>query len=359
METTLSDRTGDERLPSGSIIHWSERAAEKVFVTCGGCRGRRLLRIQGGNRWLGKTLFCHQCTNPRRAGDEKLPSGSVIHWSERDGDKVAATCGGCGKKVFSSTFTSKTGYQNWCCHSCRVGKHTGDERHKSGTVIHWDMRPERDPWTVSITCHRCGHNRFVKVQSIRSETWGGLCSPCVKEIGVPHPLKKYEDKQLLSGSVVLFSRRDECQRKRELLEIWVRCGICGTDNLFRRRSVNKKDFEGYCPKKHTRAEIVRMYQAQTQNGSAHTEQRAPRFDREQFVVRVRKFIVEVWREKGMKSPDKIYRKDVAQKFSLRGWKPTTGAGVWANLEACDELVDVSEGWTAFVLSVVRDASEKS
>jgi hypothetical protein len=89
------------------------------------------------------------------------------------------------------------------------------------------------------------------------------------------------------------------------------------------------------------------------NGKGQVETRAPRLDRQKFLARVRKFIVEVWREKRPSTPDKITREDVAKKFAARGRRPTTGAGVRDNLSRCDVKVD----WKVFVWDVLREAGK--
>jgi hypothetical protein len=48
----------DETLPSGSVIHWSERDptySKRVFVTCGLCGRKRLTTVVRSPRWTG---FC-------------------------------------------------------------------------------------------------------------------------------------------------------------------------------------------------------------------------------------------------------------------------------------------------------------
>jgi hypothetical protein len=58
----------------------------------------------------------------------------------------------------------------------------GDEKHGSGTIIHWDWRdPDNRKNLILITCHECGHDRFVRKQSILyrwkgERAWRGLCS---------------------------------------------------------------------------------------------------------------------------------------------------------------------------------------
>lgn len=240
-------------------------------------------------------------------GDEVLPSGAVVHWDDRDGRRIAVTCGECGEKSYTSSVElGHSARKTWRCHACATGKRRGDETHRSGTVIHWSVRPPDDPWHISITCHRCGEDSFIRAHTIRDDRWNGLCSACVKRFGMPHPRKRYEDQPFPSGSVVLWSRRDECRRDGQLVEVWVRCGICGGENLFHRSSVKTDDFEGYCPGQHSRAEIVRMFQARAQNGSAGAVEKRRRgrqagdtlLDYAEFVANVQACVMDEWRAVG-------------------------------------------------------------
>lgn len=92
---------GDGAHSSGTIIHWSEREAgklAKVAITCHKCQQKSFQWFSWikDPRWQG---LCHDCVsvlgnnNPRKiVQDEILPSGSVIHWSERDKTHVPVTC---------------------------------------------------------------------------------------------------------------------------------------------------------------------------------------------------------------------------------------------------------------------------
>lgn len=53
----------------------------------------------------------------------------------------------------------------------------GDETLPSGSVIHWW---ERDPKTrgVAITCGRCGNKKLASISSIKTPPWTGLCKDC-------------------------------------------------------------------------------------------------------------------------------------------------------------------------------------
>jgi hypothetical protein len=252
-------------------------------------------------------------------GDEVLPSGAVVHWDDRDGRRIAVTCGECAERSYTSSVElGHPARKNWRCHACGTGKRRGNEQHKSGTVIHWSVRPPGDPWSVYITCYKCGADSFIRVKTTRDERWNGQCSECYRKFGSPHPRKRYEDQRLGSGSVILWSKRDECRRDGQLLEVWVRCGICEAEKLFHRSSVKAADFEGYCSK-HTRAELVQMLRARTQNNS----QPPIKFDPEGVrLLEVVNAVIDIW--KAVKSPsisddealDLIKQPKVAQRLRL-------------------------------------------
>jgi hypothetical protein len=58
----------------------------------------------------------------------------------------------------------------------------GNENHNdTGTWIHWGERdPDNPHWSILITCHKCGHDRFHPKSSFKSPSWHGLCTVCVK-----------------------------------------------------------------------------------------------------------------------------------------------------------------------------------
>lgn len=151
---------GDEVvMPWNSIIHWPElftrrmcyesRAELETYVpiTCGNCIIKRTVRVVRGlstdllsadslSSKKGKvfTGLCRVCTNLRReyahkndaTEDEKLPSGSIIHWTERERSRgVPVTCGGCGKKRFMAC--PRPEVMTGLCDRCGRRKHISDE----------------------------------------------------------------------------------------------------------------------------------------------------------------------------------------------------------------------------------------
>lgn len=83
-----------------------------------------------------------------------------------------------------------------------------------------------------------------------------------------------------------------------------------------------------------------------ENGEVHVERRRPRFDRQQFINQLDKFIVDAWQETQPKIPS---REDVAKRFALKGVKPTTGAGVKGRLVVCE----VGDDWDVYVRKVLK------
>lgn len=110
----------NEKHSSGTIIHcpeWDSADKRKMAITCYNCGQKSRIWYSRINdpRWSG---LCHNCTrqheNPRkRMHDEVLPSGSIIHWSERDlnnSRRVMVTCGACGHKRLVQIHPGQTGY---------------------------------------------------------------------------------------------------------------------------------------------------------------------------------------------------------------------------------------------------------
>jgi transcription elongation factor Elf1 len=109
-----NERIGDQVHPSGATIHWSEREdstkrrKQKVAITCHSCNQRCFKWVNShltSADWMG---LCSDCLSRRPSPkkfthDERLPSGSVIHWSERalnNRNRIMVTCGlpNCGEK---------------------------------------------------------------------------------------------------------------------------------------------------------------------------------------------------------------------------------------------------------------------
>ena len=55
-----------------------------------------------------------------------------------------------------------------------------DELRPSGSIIHWS---ERDPKTrrVTVTCGKCGQKGTTEINAIRKQQWTGLCRDCAKK----------------------------------------------------------------------------------------------------------------------------------------------------------------------------------
>jgi hypothetical protein len=216
------------------------------------------------------TGICRDSGHPRKYfGDQTLPSGSVIHWSKREKGKVPITCGKCKQERFANDQSgSLTGkrlrdeYKGYCS-SCARNELNIDEIHPSGSIIHWGERETGLPKNsakVKITCHGCGQKKFVRVtfnKQIRNE-WSGLCSDCIRKR--PSPKKFTHDEHLPSGSVIHWSERDPSNRNR----IMVTCGLptCGKKHLTHIQQTEgqrSKNFTGFCPK-HNLVEIALLLQ---------------------------------------------------------------------------------------------------
>ena len=64
-------KTFDESLPSGSVIHWSQRDAEdvrRVSITCGGCGARRMATTPYFRRSPNWTGLCRSCSKTLSGG---------------------------------------------------------------------------------------------------------------------------------------------------------------------------------------------------------------------------------------------------------------------------------------------------
>lgn len=109
-------KAGYETLPTGSVVHWSERdSAGRVKVTCGSCGQARFVKALNVSREL--TGYCRACSKPRLTGDEVLPTGSVIHWSEREpgGSRgLPVTCGSCGQKRLVRGNITRANFSGFC-----------------------------------------------------------------------------------------------------------------------------------------------------------------------------------------------------------------------------------------------------
>jgi hypothetical protein len=125
----------------------------------------------------------------------------------------------------------------------------GDEKHGSGTIIHWDWRdPEHRKEDILITCHFCGHDSFVRKQSILrlwkgERGWRGLCS-LDAQLPVRRTLKGKHKNPF--GAIIDFDKSPHDHNRA-----WVYCPNYSTCEGLEQRRVDKynKDTQPfYCRK---------------------------------------------------------------------------------------------------------------
>lgn len=116
-----------EVLPSGTIINWSERpdrVPSKVAITCHRCQKKSLASLATIRRsnWSGLCSNCIRQYRPKKKlQDEKLPSGSVLRWSEREQGRVPVMCGGCGQTRLVIDHISRKAFSGICMNCRRTG----------------------------------------------------------------------------------------------------------------------------------------------------------------------------------------------------------------------------------------------
>jgi hypothetical protein len=173
-----TDTTEDEKIPSGSIIHWTERERSRgVPVTCGRCGKKRFMLSPNPKVVTG---LCDPCSRRKHVSDERLPSGSVVHWSERDPDnpsRTMITCGGCGLKRYA--FPNETGL----CFPCSRPRRSDDCKLPSGSIIHFSERALGERKRAMVTCGQCGAKHEMWVGDRFRRTIIGFCPTCTQRAG--------------------------------------------------------------------------------------------------------------------------------------------------------------------------------
>jgi hypothetical protein len=227
--------------------------------------------------------FCLPCGHlqTRFTEDEKLPSGSIIHWSERkQGDEsIWVTCGRCGDKRRLS-HTARCNNWSGLCQSCGGKKHFEEEIHTSGTIIHWGEHDANNPRKlIAITCHECKKKSFAWLLTIKYPNWSGRCAECRQRHG--HPRKYVKDETLPSGSIIHWSERDTDNPEKRVM---VTCGYygkdgyCGKKRLTTRKSVHsskaKNAWTGYCRKHFFDLASVRNLLLGQQNGGPEKDKQS-------------------------------------------------------------------------------------
>jgi hypothetical protein len=306
-----------------------------VPVTCGGCGLKRPVRIECVRRknYDGR---CPKCRLKKYTSDVILPIGSIIHITELEGNRVPVTCVKCledgrpnAKRMRSRNVLSLRGYTGYC-HDCGNGTRRGNEEHPSGTVIHWSERETGVPINkakVAFTCHGCNQKSFTDTKTVLRTDWSGLCLECRLLHGA-HNRKSYE-RELPSGSKVLNMRAPA-----DVNKLGVKCGLCGEVNFFTKKMIRYPDFLGYC-RNHKRHEIALLLQNKTQQRETTIRRgRKPGtlgFNHAAFPSEVNTFILDLWKQQ--QSILAITRDAVASKFQARGER-ISGETIRDRLRTC-------------------------
>lgn len=186
-----------------------------------------------------------------RPAEDTSSKKSAKHRSPR---KINFTCTGCGQ--VSAVTSSSMRRPSWSglCVRC-VRKHfsrklSGDERHGSGTIIHWNEREPGKLSKISITCYRCQKSSYLYHSWIKNPRWSGLCHDCTNELGRRSPRRRVGDQTLPSGSIIHWSERDKkqvpvtcalgCHR-------WVASIDVVRTLLSKYLRLNQGEWPGYCP----------------------------------------------------------------------------------------------------------------
>jgi hypothetical protein len=215
----------------------------------------------------------------------------------------------------------------------------------SGSIYHWS---ERKGYMVPVTCGICHVKRPVKARTLadRLKPRAGFHSKCALKQLPPQAKTKLKDEELPSGAVVQWSKRKKVGRREE---VPVLC-LCGAVKAYNRLSITPRT-SGCCTK-HTAAELVALARAKSQSdidGNGHAGATKRRLDPEKFVKRLKKFTVEAY---VLSKPNIPTRAEVANQFTARGLRPTTGPGVRDNMNRCE----IFEEWGVWALGVLREAN---
>ncbi len=201
----------------------------------------------------------------------------------------------------------------------------GDEVHHSGTIIHWDWRdPAKRKELILITCHFCGHDSFVRKQSILrrwegERGWRGLCSTdaqlparrTLKGIYTGNPF----------GAIIDFEKAPHDHNRA-----WVYCPNYSTCGGLEQRRVDKYNMDTqpfYCEKclGETRsANLKKAWAALKGSGQKNTHGGARRVDwtperRAAFLACYEEILQKVQKQ------DDSLPEGVRKQASLKGNKP--------------------------------------
>jgi hypothetical protein len=252
--------------------------------------------------------------------DETLPSKSIIHWSECEGKKVPVTCGKCGiKRSVKPRSGQRRMVFSGLCFTCSHPRRSNNEKHLSGTIIHWGEREDGGLHRVAITCYACHQKRFTWAPLVRLKEWTGLCPECAHQ---PRRKWKYvQDEILPSLSIIHWGERDPEDPNR----VPVTCGACGKKRTIFRQGflTTKQKWTGYC-QEHTRTEIVLLLQGKVQRSSEQKTRGAEKRGRKEGDLFLNRdtlrteFEIVVRELRKTYPPTKISRRAIARMYNARG-----------------------------------------
>lgn len=233
---------GVEKLPSGSIVYWSEADHRgRVPVVCGKCGYKRGVEFRGG-----RTGFCRSCRRETILKDETLDtSGSIIHWSEQTKKLVPVTCSKCNFKrtlLIVSVEQGKKGNYTGHCVGCRNRKNYSDKVIEStGSIIHWSRRePSKPKDRIWITCGRCKETRlspFPDAQAIEAGKFTGLCSSCSHN-------ERTTDEKYINGTIVHWGERIHGTHRNTIVA--VTCSGCSQKKFISPTTINGPNWPALC-----------------------------------------------------------------------------------------------------------------
>lgn len=243
----------DERLPNGSVIHWSRRFKRKgrwrVPVRCGGCGQERTVAADSASRKKFSGL-CHHCRSQgqTQVKIETLPNGSVIYWPQRFRHEnnwyVPVCCGGCKQERLVREDNARGKEFSGLCFRCALSARHADfktdvETLPNGSVIYWPRRFKHEGyWRVPVRCGECGLERTIAASGACGKNFSGLCPDCKALKSV-----KTDTETLPNGSMIDWSRRFKCEGR---WYVPVRCGSCGQERIVTAETACGRKSSGLC-----------------------------------------------------------------------------------------------------------------
>ena len=174
----------DMTLPNGSVIHYSRREGKRVPVTCGRCRTLRVVNCDNAKLKTGFCTNCktRRIEDVMHRSGTIVHWGIREQNETYYKGRVLITCHACRQQSFFNRATvDKDGWSSLCttCSKQRypLNKYTRDERLPTGSVIHWGDRDPEHSLRVRVTCGKCAESRYVRPATgakARSR-WTGFC----------------------------------------------------------------------------------------------------------------------------------------------------------------------------------------